>query len=121
MGRSSMDLCNLSWKQLRQLRAYVLWLLSCFSFTLLLTLPAFLDMPELTVVVNMSLPYCLHKFITRVGRVARAGRRGVALSFYDESRDHNLKGYLVGLLQTNGSPPLPSLAPYPATLWSSFS
>lgn len=43
-----------------------------------------LDIPDITHVVNFELPDTVEEYIHRIGRTARAGKRGVAISFVAE-------------------------------------
>lgn len=40
-----------------------------------------IDIPELSVVINMELPFVAEDYIHRIGRTGRAGKEGLALSF----------------------------------------
>jgi len=60
-----------------------------------------LDIPELCFVINYDFPFTIDSYIHRVGRAARAGRRGIAASFYNDRAAH-LKAYLLELLIQNG-------------------
>lgn len=43
-----------------------------------------LDIPEVAVVVNWEVPRVADDYVHRVGRTARAGRRGTAITFVTE-------------------------------------
>eukprot|EP00906_Rhabdomonas_costata_P012076 RCo017245 len=59
-----------------------------------------LDFPDLRMVVNYDLPKSIRHFVHRVGRVSRAGRPGVALSFVS-SVDQDFLPALIALLVKN--------------------
>jgi len=52
-----------------------------------------LDVPGITHVINFDLPNIPESYVHRIGRTARAGRDGVAISFCDNSE----QAYLVGI------------------------
>jgi ATP-dependent RNA helicase RhlE len=52
-----------------------------------------LDVPEITHVINFDLPNVPESYVHRIGRTARAGRTGVAISFCDPSE----QTYLVAI------------------------
>lgn len=57
-----------------------------------------LDIPELKHVINYDLPYKAEDFLHRIGRTARAGNEGTAITFVtagDERTYRKIKGYLV--------------------------
>jgi len=58
-----------------------------------------LDIPDLEAVINFDLPFESEDFLHRIGRTARAGRRGKAVTFVVSSDKHmyeKIKPYLVG-------------------------
>lgn len=46
-----------------------------------------LDIKELAMVVNYDVPHTLETYIHRIGRTARAGEEGIALTLYEERED----------------------------------
>jgi ATP-dependent RNA helicase RhlE len=44
-----------------------------------------IDVPEITHVINFDLPNVAESYVHRIGRTARAGRAGIAISFCDAS------------------------------------
>jgi superfamily II DNA/RNA helicase len=58
-----------------------------------------LDIPDIELVVNFDLPNETEDFLHRIGRTARAGKSGTALTFvtgYDDQLYKKFKTYLVG-------------------------
>lgn len=58
-----------------------------------------LDVPEVDHVINFDLPMQSEDFLHRIGRTARAGRTGTAITFVtpsDKKFYHQIKAYLVG-------------------------
>jgi ATP-dependent RNA helicase RhlE len=50
-----------------------------------------IDVPEITHVVNFDLPNIPESYVHRIGRTARAGRDGIAISFCDETEHEYLR------------------------------
>jgi ATP-dependent RNA helicase RhlE len=50
-----------------------------------------IDVPEITHVVNFDLPNVPESYVHRIGRTARAGRDGIAISFCDETEQEYLR------------------------------
>jgi ATP-dependent RNA helicase RhlE len=50
-----------------------------------------IDVPDITHVVNFDLPNVPESYVHRIGRTARAGRDGIAISFCDESEHEYLR------------------------------
>jgi ATP-dependent RNA helicase RhlE len=50
-----------------------------------------IDVPEITHVVNFDLPNIPESYVHRIGRTARAGRAGIAISFCDEGENEYLR------------------------------
>ena len=51
-----------------------------------------IDVPDITHVINFDLPNEPESYVHRIGRTARAGREGVAISFCDASERGELRG-----------------------------
>jgi ATP-dependent RNA helicase RhlE len=78
-----------------------------------------IDVDGVTHVINMDLPMEPESYVHRIGRTARAGAAGVALSFCDASERTQLRAIerLTGVrLEVAQNPELPGLAPGPAPL-----
>ncbi|RXG53327.1 putative ATP-dependent RNA helicase DDX5 [Armadillidium vulgare] len=58
-----------------------------------------LDVNDITLVVNYDFPTCIEDYIHRIGRTARAGKSGRALSFVTASDSGNAIKDLIKLLQ----------------------
>jgi ATP-dependent RNA helicase RhlE len=50
-----------------------------------------IDVPEITHVINFDLPNIPDSYVHRIGRTARAGRAGIAISFCDEDENEYLR------------------------------
>ncbi|MFC0118058.1 DEAD/DEAH box helicase [Pseudoalteromonas xiamenensis] len=50
-----------------------------------------IDIPELSVVMNLELPFVAEDYIHRIGRTGRAGKEGLALSFVSVDEDWMLQ------------------------------
>jgi ATP-dependent RNA helicase RhlE len=50
-----------------------------------------IDVPEISHVVNFDLPNIPESYVHRIGRTARAGREGIAISFCDETEREYLR------------------------------
>jgi ATP-dependent RNA helicase RhlE len=50
-----------------------------------------IDVPEITHVINFDLPNIPESYVHRIGRTARAGRAGIAISFCDEGEHEFLR------------------------------
>jgi ATP-dependent RNA helicase RhlE len=84
-----------------------------------------IDVPEITHVVNFDLPNVPESYVHRIGRTARAGRDGIAISFCDETEQEYLRDIeklirkripVVGKQagkQAGGSRPAPTEIPRP--------
>ena len=59
-----------------------------------------LDIPHIEHVINYDLPQRTEDYIHRIGRTARAGKKGSALSFISEN-DKNIWGNIYKLIATN--------------------
>lgn len=56
-----------------------------------------LDIDDLGYVVNLELPFQASDYVHRIGRTGRAGRTGLAITFYDESQARQLEAVEVML------------------------
>lgn len=56
-----------------------------------------LDIDDLRYVVNLELPFQASDYVHRIGRTGRAGRTGLAITFYDESQARQLEAVEVML------------------------
>ncbi|MDG0817235.1 DEAD/DEAH box helicase [Bdellovibrio svalbardensis] len=66
-----------------------------------------LDIPHVEHVVNFDLPFQAEDFLHRIGRTARAGRRGTAITFVtpsDTRMYHKIKPYLQGAKEEKVDP-----------------
>merc|ERR1719370_1973655 len=57
-----------------------------------------LDIPDVEVVINFSFPLTIEDYVHRIGRTGRAGKEGVAHSFFHRG-DYKLAGCLVKVLK----------------------
>ncbi|MFB9886774.1 ATP-dependent RNA helicase DbpA [Balneatrix alpica] len=80
-----------------------------------------LDIPDLPAVVNFELSRQPEVYVHRIGRTGRAGKEGLAMSFYSESEKYKLEAISTALGQElkngrvpnkslNAKPPLPKMA-----------
>jgi ATP-dependent RNA helicase RhlE len=78
-----------------------------------------IDVDGVTHVINLDLPMEPESYVHRIGRTARAGAAGIALSFCDASERSQLRAIerLTGVrLEVAQNPDLPNLPPGPAPL-----
>mmetsp|Transcript_58281 Transcript_58281/g.67240 ORF Transcript_58281/g.67240 Transcript_58281/m.67240 type:complete len:653 (-) Transcript_58281:1642-3600(-) len=68
-----------------------------------------LDIPNVTVVVQYDLPSNIDDYVHRIGRTGRAGKKGVAISFFNE-KNRNIVDDLVPLLRETNQTVLPEIA-----------
>lgn len=59
-----------------------------------------LDIPNVQLVINHRLPLTAKEYIHRVGRTARAGRKGMAISIFRFPRDLELLGEIEDTIHT---------------------
>ena len=76
-----------------------------------------LDIPNVTHVINFDMPDNVDAYVHRIGRTGRAGKKGLATSFFS-ARDMNLAGDLINLLKVRLKPYCLG-HPLVHTLWSS--
>ncbi|PNX82537.1 DEAD-box ATP-dependent RNA helicase 5-like protein, partial [Trifolium pratense] len=60
-----------------------------------------LDIPDVEVVINFSFPLTLEDYVHRIGRTGRAGKKGVAHTFFTHA-NKGLSGELVNVLREAG-------------------
>lgn len=68
-----------------------------------------LDIPNVTVVVQYDLPSNIDDYVHRIGRTGRAGKKGVAISFFNE-KNRNIVDDMVPLLRETNQNVLPEIA-----------
>ena len=57
-----------------------------------------LDIPNVTHVINYDMPDGIDMYVHRIGRTGRAGKKGLATSFFSD-RDNSVASDLVALLK----------------------
>lgn len=65
-----------------------------------------IDIADISVVINYSLPKMIDHYVHRIGRTGRAGRKGVAYSFFVPSADEPLTQDIVKVM-TEADQPIP--------------
>ncbi len=60
-----------------------------------------LDVPDIEMVINYSFPLTIEDYVHRIGRTGRAGKQGVAVTFFT-SNEKGLAGALGGVLRQGG-------------------
>eukprot|EP00808_Paulinella_micropora_P000093 g68178.t1 len=60
-----------------------------------------LDIPNMRMVISYEFPLRIEQYIHRIGRTARAGQKGKAISFFTPS-DRRMAGSLIQVLQETG-------------------
>eukprot|EP00667_Euglena_gracilis_P007816 EG_transcript_7901 len=71
-----------------------------------------LDVDDVEHVINYSMPLTIADYIHRIGRTARAGKNGIAHSFFVHSADRNLGWHAARVLREAGQPVPPELEKY---------
>ena len=72
-----------------------------------------LDIPDVELVLNYTFPLTIEDMVHRIGRTGRAGRKGSAVTFFNENGDHKEKEHvfdLICLLEGAKQPVSPELA-----------
>jgi len=72
-----------------------------------------LDIDDVEHVINYSMPLTIADYIHRIGRTARAGKTGIAHSFFVPANDKNLGWYTARVLREAGQAVPPELEKYP--------
>lgn len=62
-----------------------------------------LDIPNVRLVINVTFPLTAEDYVHRIGRTGRAGKDGIAITFFTE-QDKGLAGGLVNVLKGAGQP-----------------
>ncbi|KAL6897339.1 hypothetical protein ACP4OV_007035 [Aristida adscensionis] len=70
-----------------------------------------LDIPDVEVVINYSYPLTTEDYVHRIGRTGRAGKKGVAHTFFTQA-NKGLAGELVNVLREAGQVVPPSLTKF---------
>merc|ERR1719359_1382211 len=68
-----------------------------------------LDIPNLPAVINFDMPEDCEDYVHRIGRTGRAGKKGLAISFFVAAKDCGLARGLLKLLQEARQPIPPGL------------
>merc|ERR1711994_511131 len=63
-----------------------------------------LDIPGVDYVINFSFPLTIEDYVHRIGRTGRAGKNGVAHTFFQTKADKLRAGELVKVLRDAGQP-----------------
>ncbi|OIR56775.1 MAG: ATP-dependent RNA helicase ded1 [Amphiamblys sp. WSBS2006] len=58
-----------------------------------------LDIPNVSCVINFDLPKEIDEYVHKIGRTARAGNTGKAISFFNTTRDARIARDLIGVLE----------------------
>lgn len=62
-----------------------------------------LDIPAVKVVINVTFPLTAEDYVHRIGRTGRAGKEGLAITFFTE-HDKGLSGSLINVLKAANQP-----------------
>ncbi|KAK9239158.1 P-loop containing nucleoside triphosphate hydrolase protein [Lipomyces kononenkoae] len=62
-----------------------------------------LDIPAVTLVINLTFPLTAEDYVHRIGRTGRAGQSGKAITFFTEHEKH-LSGALINVLRSADQP-----------------
>ena len=63
-----------------------------------------LDIPDVAAVINYSFPLTVEDYVHRIGRTGRAGKTGVAHTFFCAASDRARAGELINVLREAGQP-----------------
>ncbi|KAK9843203.1 hypothetical protein WJX74_008611 [Apatococcus lobatus] len=75
-----------------------------------------LDVPDVSVVINFSFPLTTEDYVHRIGRTGRAGKSGVAHTFFSGATDKPRAGELINVLREAGQVVPPELAKFGTTV-----
>lgn len=63
-----------------------------------------LDIPDVEVVINYSFPLTTEDYVHRIGRTGRAGKKGIAITFFCAGMDKPRAGELINVLREANQP-----------------
>ena len=59
-----------------------------------------LDVKDINIVINYDMPNCIEDYVHRIGRTARAGKKGIAYSFFT-NKDLSIAADIVKILENS--------------------
>jgi len=68
-----------------------------------------IDVKDIDLIINYDMPQNIESYIHRIGRTARAGRKGTAWSFFCLETDSAITEDLVSVMKDAGQQPPPEL------------
>lgn len=75
-----------------------------------------LDIPDVEVVINYSFPLTTEDYVHRIGRTGRAGKKGLAVTFFSGATDKARAGELINVLREAGQPVPEALSKFGTTV-----